>query len=65
MLPCLPGAGNYLVRERRAFSFIRSFKLPENADSDNVMATFKNGILSLEIGKKAETQAKVIRITKD
>ena len=58
-------SGNYLIRERRATSFIRSFKLPENADPESVNASFKNGILILEIGKKAETQAKVIKITKN
>ena len=54
---------NYLIRERRASSFNRSFKLPENADSEGISASFKNGILSLEIRKKAEAQAKVIQIT--
>jgi HSP20 family protein len=53
---------NYLIRERRQSAFRRSFKLPENADNESVSAVFKNGILSLEIGKKAEAQAKVIQI---
>jgi HSP20 family protein len=53
---------SYLLRERRQSTFKRSFKLPENADSESVSASFKNGILSLEIGKKAEAQAKVIQI---
>ena len=56
---------NYLVRERRATTFIRSFKLPENADAENVSASFKNGILCMEISKKAETQTKVIKIKKE
>ncbi|MCL2129527.1 MAG: Hsp20/alpha crystallin family protein [Treponema sp.] len=56
---------NYLIRERRVSSFSRSFKLPENADSESVSASFKNGILSLEINKKAEAQTKVIQITKN
>jgi len=56
---------NYLIRERRVSSFSRSFKLPENADSEGVSASFKNGILSLEINKKAEAQTKVIQITKN
>ena len=56
--------GNYLIRERRVSSFSRSFKLPENADPEGVSASFKNGVLSLEIAKKAEAQAKLIQISK-
>jgi len=56
--------GNYLIRERRSSSFSRSFKLPENADGEGISASFKNGILNMEIGKRAETQAKVIQISK-
>ena len=57
--------GNYLIRERRYSSFSRSFKLPDNADPEGVSASFKNGILSLEVGKKAEAQQRVIQITKN
>ena len=56
--------GNYLIRERRHSSFTRSFKLPENADPEGIGASFKNGILNLEISKRAETQAKLIQISK-
>jgi len=55
---------NYLVRERRISSFSRSFKLPENADAGAISASFKSGILSLEIPKKEEAQTKVIQISK-
>ena len=55
--------GNYLIRERRISSFSRSFKLPENADSEGISASFKNGVLSLEISKKAEAQQRLIPIT--
>jgi len=58
------GEGNFLIRERRFSTFSRSFKLPENADPEGVSASFKNGVLSLEISKKAEAQAKMIQITK-
>ena len=57
--------GNYLIRERRAASFSRSFKLPENADAEGITASFKNGILSLEIAKRAEAQTKLIQISKN
>jgi HSP20 family protein len=59
------GTGNYLIRERRVSSFSRSFKLPENADSEGISASFKNGILYLEINKKAEAQARHIQISKN
>ena len=55
---------NYLIRERRVSSFSRSFKLPENTDPEGIAASFKNGILTLEINKKAEAQKRVIQITK-
>jgi HSP20 family protein len=54
--------GNYLIRERRSKSFSRSFRLPENADPDGVSAVFKNGILSLEIKKRAESRKRLIQI---
>ena len=57
--------GNYLIRERRYTSFSRSFRLPENADAEKISASFKNGILSLEIGKRAEAQQRVIQISKN
>jgi HSP20 family protein len=56
--------GTYVMRERRTVSFSRSFKLPENADAESVSAAFTNGILRLEIGKKAEAQKRVIQINK-
>jgi len=54
--------GTYILRERRINSFSRSFKLPENADPEAVSAVFKNGILGLEIKKKAEAQKRSIQI---
>jgi HSP20 family protein len=52
----------YVLRERRVNSFSRSFKLPENADPESVTASFGNGILSLEIGKRAEARKRTIQI---
>ena len=54
--------GTYVLRERRVHSFSRSFKLPENADPESVSAAFKNGILNLEIKKRAEAQKRMIQI---
>ena len=55
--------GTYVLRERRVRSFSRSFKLPENADPESVSAAFKNGILNLQIKKRAEAQKRTIQIS--
>jgi HSP20 family protein len=54
--------GSWLLRERRVSSFSRSFKLPENANPEEVSAEFKNGILTMTIQKRAEAQKRVIQI---
>ena len=54
--------GTYILRERRVNSFSRSFKLPENADPEAVSASFKNGILRLQIKKRSEAQKRAIQI---
>jgi len=54
--------GTWLLRERHLSSFSRSFKLPENANPEEVNAEFKNGILKLDINKRAEAQKRAIRI---
>jgi HSP20 family protein len=53
---------SWLLKERRTSSFSRSFKLPENANPEEVRAEFKNGILSMEIKKRAEAQRRTIQI---
>ena len=53
---------SYILRERRQNSFTRSFKLPENADPGTVNASFKNGILNLEVKKRADAQKRTIQI---
>jgi HSP20 family protein len=55
-------AETWLVKERRVSAFNRSFKLPENANPEEVTAEFKNGILGLEIQKRAEAQKRAIHI---
>ena len=53
---------NWLLRERRVFTSKRSFKLPENANPEEISAKFKNGILSIEIKKQKEALKKKIPI---
>lgn len=52
----------YVRKERRRFSFCRSFSLPENTDADKVSATFKNGLLNVTIPKAPEAKAKMIEV---
>lgn len=52
----------WLLRERKESSFSRSFVIPENANRENIKAEFKNGVLSLEIEKKAALKPKNIKI---
>ena len=55
-------AGTWILRERRVNTFSRSFKLPENANPEEVAAEFKNGVLYMEIQKRAEAQKRTIQI---
>jgi len=55
-------AGTWILRERRVNTFSRSFKLPENANPEEVAAEFKNGVLCMEIKKRAEAQKRTIQI---
>jgi HSP20 family molecular chaperone IbpA len=54
----------FLIRERCARNFTRSFKLPENADLTSIEAAFNDGLLSLEIKKRTEALKRVIDIKK-
>jgi len=48
---------NYLRRERRTSSMVRSFSI-ENIVSDKITAKHENGILTLVLPKKEETKPK-------
>ncbi len=52
----------YLMRERKAYSFTRSFTLPEDVSRENIAAQFKNGVLTLTLAKNPEAQPKKIEI---
>lgn len=47
----------YSKREYSYTSFTRSFTLPESIDHTKIAATYEDGILKLEIGKKEEAKA--------
>jgi len=46
--------GKVVRSEFRYSSFSRSFALPHEVDASNIKATHKNGVLSVELPKKAE-----------
>jgi HSP20 family protein len=52
----------FILKERSAEAFSRSFVLPKNADSGKVEGSYKNGILTLEIAKHPETKPRQIEI---
>lgn len=55
----------WLIRERTACSaqkFRRTFTLPKDIDASKVSASFKNGVLSVEIGRKEEAAEQKIKI---
>jgi HSP20 family protein len=47
---------DYFLSERRYGSFHRSFRLPESVDEDKIDATFKNGVLTITLPKRAESK---------
>lgn len=54
--------GNYLRQEISYGSFLRTVTLPDSADGEKSRASFKNGILTVTVPKKAEAQQKSRKI---
>jgi len=52
----------YLIRERRTSGFARRFTLPEDIDAEKVDASFRNGVLTITIPRRPETQPRQILI---
>ncbi|SRR5579883_184590 len=52
----------YFRQERVYGAFQRSVSLPNTADLDRAEASFKNGVLTLSIPKKAGAQTKEVKI---
>lgn len=53
---------NFRRIERRFGSFIRSFTLPQSVDTEQVTAQSENGLLVVELPKKAAAQPKQIKV---
>jgi len=54
--------GDYLIRERRAGHFERTFTLPMGVDADKADAKFEDGVLILTIPKSEKAKAKQIKV---
>jgi HSP20 family protein len=53
---------DYTRKEFDYYSFARSFVLPESVDPEKITAEYLNGILSLTIGKKDDSQSQTKEI---
>jgi len=53
---------NYHRIERSYGSFVRTFSLPRSIDSNAIVASYRSGILEIEIPKKEEAKPKEIQI---
>ena len=55
--------GHYMVRERRSGSFIRSLRLPDTVNTDEVKPNFDNGVLTIALPKVESKKAKHLTVT--
>ena len=54
----------YLLKERSAVAFKRSFVLPKDVDTESIEAAFSNGILKLTMKVAEKAKPRTIEITK-
>ena len=53
---------NFRRVERRYGAFARSFTLPNTVDAEKVAAHYENGVLTVELAKRAEAKPKQIKV---
>jgi HSP20 family protein len=53
---------NFHLRETRYGKFERSFRLTDNIDRSNIVADYKDGVLTISLPKTKESQSKEIAI---
>jgi len=53
---------NFHLRETRYGKFERSFRLTDNVDRSNIVADYKDGVLTISLPKTKESQSKEIAI---
>ena len=54
--------GGYLIKERNSSEFKRRFNFSDDIDEKAISATFENGVLEVNIPKKAETKPVQIEV---
>ncbi len=55
--------GEHFLRQERSYGkFSRSFTLPGSVDLDRVNANYVNGVLQIELAKRAEARPKQIKV---
>ncbi|MGP1575942.1 MAG: Hsp20/alpha crystallin family protein [Treponema sp.] len=54
--------GQFLLQERIHHEFVRRFTLPEDSDTENIEAAFKNGVLTVTVPRKAALPHREIMI---
>lgn len=53
---------NFLRVERAYGSFSRSFSLPNTVNTEAIQAEYKNGVLSVQLPKRAEAKPKQVKV---
>ena len=59
----VPEGFEVIRQERNAMAFQRRLNLPENVAQEAINASFENGILKVDLPKKAEEKPRTIKIT--
>ncbi len=57
-------SNGYILRERKASSFRRSFVIPEEVEREKISANFTNGVLSLSFPKVPAAKPRTIEVKK-
>lgn len=53
---------NYHRVERFHGRYARSFALPEDADGESVEASYEDGVLTVKIGRRAESKPRTVKV---
>ncbi|HEX4002058.1 MAG TPA: Hsp20/alpha crystallin family protein [Candidatus Acidoferrales bacterium] len=53
---------NYLRIERTYGSFSRSFSLPTTVNTESINAEYKNGVLTVQLPKRAESKPRQVKV---
>lgn len=56
------GNGRYVVSERKFGSFHRSISLPDGIKADKIKASFKNGVLRVDVPREESSKPRKINI---